>query len=287
MGKKRILEEEEVAAAEVEDEHQEEEVVKDKKQKKSKSDKKSKKKEVVAEEEGVEVKEEEVEETEEKSSKKKKKEKNEETAATTASDNNKKSTKPLPPGYVCNACGMKDDHAIYNCPSKVSKKEKSGGEGQPAAKKAKTESSANNKPNLTVFLSGLPFDMTKPKLLDLIVDLDDKGTAIQQKDLFIVHFEDNPNRCRGLAYVNCPTKEEFERTLKLNGQKVGRMNITAVESSPEQNKKREGAGKKEKGESRCYRCGGTHDPKTCTNPRICYRCKGTDHLSKDCPKKKQ
>ena len=34
-----------------------------------------------------------------------------------------KTKKPLPPGYVCNACGKKDDHAIYDCPSKLTKKQ--------------------------------------------------------------------------------------------------------------------------------------------------------------------
>ena len=36
---------------------------------------------------------------------------------------------------------------------------------------------------------------------------------------------------------------------------------------------------------KCYRCGEDHEPKTCTNLRVCYRCRGTDHLSVDCPKK--
>lgn len=283
MGKKRQLEAEEVVEEEVvADEEVEEETVK--KPKKDKKDKKSKKKEVKVESESeAEEEEQEVQ------------------AAASETDSVpvvKKPVKPLPPGYTCNACGMKDDHAIYNCPSKLSKKvlDKTGGDvaaAQPTAKKAKTEDQPQEekkKKVFSVFLSGLPFDMNKEKLLDLITDLDDHGTTLTQRNVFIVHFDDNENRCRGLAYVNCPTKEEFDRTLKLNGIKVGRMNITAVESSSKQQDHAAMGGKKKgktAGETRCYRCGGTHDPKTCTNLRICYKCKGTDHLSKDCPKKKK
>jgi hypothetical protein len=278
MGKKRQLEEEEV---EPQQEEVEEEVT-DKKSKKEKKDKKEKKPKKEVEEE------EQAEESEKNAT-------NVKRVAAAAS----KSAKPLPPGYVCNACGAKDDHAIYNCPLKLSKKamEKTGSgdkDTKPANKKPKTANSESSsadgtdekKKVFTVFLSGLPFDMNKQKLLDLITDIDDAGTTLNQRNLFIVHFDDNENRCRGLAYVNCPTKEEFDRTLKLNGQKVGRMNISAVESSGKQQATAQIGEKKKKGESRCYRCGGAHDPKTCTNPRICYRCKGTDHLSKDCPKKK-
>ena len=37
---------------------------------------------------------------------------------------------------------------------------------------------------------------------------------------------------------------------------------------------------------RCYRCGGKHEPKDCTNDRRCYRCGGTDHISTECHLKK-
>lgn len=39
--------------------------------------------------------------------------------------------------------------------------------------------------------------------------------------------------------------------------------------------------------SRCYRCGMQHDVNQCTNKRICYRCKSTEHLSNQCPMKKK
>jgi hypothetical protein len=86
--------------------------------------------------------------------------------------------------------------------------------------------------------------------------------------------------------------------LTLNGKKLGRLNISAIESATSDGSQRKPLAntellssvnkkiKKEQG-PRCYRCGGAHDPKTCENPRVCYKCRGTDHLSKDCPKKRK
>lgn len=224
-----------------------------------------------------------------------------------------KAAKPLPPGYVCNACGMKDDHAIYNCPLKVSKKEgdkKSGSTSNsattttssaPAVTAAATMANENNSSTSFkkyVFVSGLPFDMTKARLLELIDENDPANPIdLELRDIFIVTFKDNPHKCRGLAYITCHSKAQFDKVLTVHGKKLGRLNISAVESAtsdgsarkPIENSELLAKGQKVKrqGGPRCYRCGGDHDPNTCENPRICYKCRGTDHLSKDCPKKKK
>lgn len=216
-----------------------------------------------------------------------------------------KAPKPLPPGYVCKACGLKDDHAIYNCPNKISKKEVDKKKSSvvssdvvlDAATAAVPESSSGSFTKY-VFVSGLPFEMTKGKLLELIDEDDPENPVdLEIRDIFIVTFKDNPSKCRGLAYITCHSQIQYNKCMTLNGKKLGRLNISAIESATSDGSKRKPMGnvelisggykklKKEQG-PRCYRCGGAHDPKTCENPRVCYKCRGTDHLSKDCPKKK-
>lgn len=243
----------------------------------------------------------------------------EEQPETTTTTNKKKEKKPLPPGYTCKACGMKDDHAIYDCPQKIKKLKKETNEtneteGEALSKPTtsnKTTSSSSITPTASVlpiipklksiFLAGLPFDITKEKIIELILEdnphrpLKDLAT----KDIILLCFPDNPKRCKGIGYINCSNDEDYERVLStLNGKKVGKLNLSAqpsdekkIQQNAQQNAQQNGHGmnhkvNKEPRKPRCYRCGLEHDPATCENPRICYRCRSTEHISSQCPHKK-
>lgn len=215
-----------------------------------------------------------------------------------------KVTKPLPEGYVCNACGAVGEHAIYNCPMKVSKKKQktstNASSSSSGVNVAARDESVNDESEPTifpVFVSGLSFDMTKIKLIDMIKEAnntedEESKCDLTPKDIILLSFPDNPNKCNGLAYVNCTNMDDYNRALKLNGTPCGKMKLSAVPSTQETKKHKAEDNRKEKKLrikseiKHCYRCGGDHDPKTCTNPRICYRCRATDHLSSQCPKKK-
>lgn len=238
-----------------------------------------------------------------------------------------KAKKELPAGYVCNACGAVGQHAIYECPQKISKKKAKkadAGEGETttatsepkvakaaaaaasssseAASSATTSEAETTGPAIkTVFLSGLPFDITKDKLLKTIESISDAVCNLSQRNITLLCFQDNPNRCRGIGYVNCEHEDDFQRCLQLQGMTIGKITISAQESKlpakqphhqavadmgPNGGKGPSSQAKKAKGPPRCYRCGQMHDPATCTNERICYKCRQPGHLSSQCPNKK-
>ncbi len=278
-----------------------------------------------------------------------------------------KKVKPLPPGYVCKACGVKEDHAIYNCPNKKksstlsttssaisavkttsatskdgsssdsssSDSDTSSGSGssssgtdidsddsdneEQSAKKKKDSSKSRRDTNESstdgtqqVYISGLPFDMTVAKFLKLVSDHGIEGLK-QPFGVHLVPFEDNPSKCKGVAFVTFLSVQYAQQCCeKMSGlilnDKKPHMKLRAEINTKKQEKEwqppsqtkvdlsfsgriHDNTGKRKKkgasGTPRCYRCGGNcPDPKMCENPRICYRCKSTEHLSSQCPLKK-
>ncbi len=207
-----------------------------------------------------------------------------------------KISKPLPEGYKCKICGVEDHHAAYDCPHKVKKFEKPAKVAKTAENtdtttaKQTTSNDDSTSTNMSVFISGLPYDLNRETLLKFLLD-EGCDPEMVKKDIKLVMFEDNSKKCKGLAYVKCHTEEQLAKCIAINGKKFGPLNLSIerVESNrPKANKTNHknvvqvhGANAK-----RCFRCGMHHDPATCSNPRICYRCKSTEHLSNACPMKK-
>lgn len=97
------------------------------------------------------------------------------------------------------------------------------------------------------------------------------------KRVKLVMFDDNSKKCKGIGFVRLSSEEDMQKCLDANGIVFRDRIIKITRVLPSEND-----GKKKA----CYRCGKMHDPLTCNNPRICYRCKSTSHLSSDCPLKK-
>ena len=230
---------------------------------------------------------------------------------TNPTDSQKGKKKALPPGYVCKACGMKDDHAIYNCPlavkkAKLAKEESLATEKDSTAIETKKEevpaTAVTDEPStnpLTAFITGLPFKINRNALINIFQN-EGIGSELTGKDVRLVMFDDKPDKCRGLAYVTFKTEEECNKAFELNGKEYeGRtLQIVPCKAFNKVDNNHKGnmkatfnnrKGKLPEGVvhiQRCYRCGQLHDPNQCTNKRICYKCKSTEHLSSQCPMKK-
>ncbi len=168
--------------------------------------------------------------------------------------------KPLPEGYICKACG-EGGHSIHECPSKVPKKPKTT--TQPVKK-------------IKLFISGLTPDTTNDSLSSWL----NANNCEFKKDVDIAIDKEDATKCRGFGFITL-AETYLESMLALNGQEHNGKTIKIQLDNKPAN-----ANKPKTDMKRCYRCGQMHDPKGCTNPRICYKCKGNDHLSSACPKKK-
>jgi hypothetical protein len=204
-----------------------------------------------------------------------------------------KTTKPLPDGYVCKACGS-TGHAIYNCPKKVSKKakvHKNLGESKEELDSLNQTIETQQSHSLTVYITGLPFDTTQQSLKKLLQpespneNIDTESSKCRVAFIKLHTFEDNPAKCRGAAIVTLRDSSSLSLALSLNGKNCG-AKVLKVELMKQNNGRRKKTSQLES-VKRCYRCGEKHDPNTCTNARICYRCRSTDHLSRDCPLRKR
>ena len=217
-------------------------------------------------------------------------------AATTTADTKEK--RPLPKNYKCNACGAIDDHAIYDCSLKRKEKKSkpavmasSAITQSPAAITTVHINSANssNTSVFTLYVTGLPFEITKPQLFEFFKSHD----CTQIGKINLLPFEDNPTKCRGVAFIEAKDFDTANKAISLTGLTIGESTktIRIEHASKDANSVKKGDGKS-KGATggmagaRCYRCGETgHLPATCSNKRICYKCKSTEHISKDCPKR--
>ena len=178
-------------------------------------------------------------------------------SADNATNDQNKTIKPLPPGYICKACGMKDDHAIYNCSLYKPKKRQI--------------------PKSKFFMWKLSHGITSTRIKDWLSENGIEG--FMEVTLVMDKIKDE---CKGVGIVTVETSQS-DAILALNGSTLdGRVFNIKVDDKPQ----REEATKSKK-LKRCYRCGGDHEPSACTNDRICYKCKSSDHISSECPIKRR
>jgi hypothetical protein len=169
--------------------------------------------------------------------------------------------KPLPEGYICNAC-KQPGHAIYDCPLKIKK--------------------IHVEPKRIIFLSKIPKSWVEKDVMKFFAD---NGISTDKlSNLKLVADAKSNYMFKGIVLVTATGDEAISKVIALNGHELEGKQIVVKfnESLKKQNRE------PPQGVKTCYRCGQIHsqDPKQCPNPRICYKCKGTDHLSSDCPKKK-
>lgn len=216
-----------------------------------------------------------------------------------------KRSKPLPAGYICKACGG-SDHSIHDCPNKVAKKQKNQSNSELLSNNQNTEHKKESiqisKPSLVeevessshhekdnsrkAYISGLPFHITKVKLKEIL-----EKVSCDIAFITLVCFPDNPSKCKGVAFVTFKDELSVQKAMELNGTEMEGKVLKVEAYRSESTSMTKSSASLEPptlraDNKRCYRCGGKHDAKACTNSRICYRCKSADHLSFDCPQKK-
>jgi hypothetical protein len=160
----------------------------------------------------------------------------------------RKRTRELPEGYQCKACGS-SEHSLYDCSLYRNRK---------TAKPKKVK----------LFVWGLVNSST-PDLL---------STFLTEHEISepLVKLVMNESGCKGVGFITVDESEK-EKVLALNGADLGTRKFNVKVDSKEPKDKTQ--------TKRCYRCGEKHDPATCQNQRICYRCKQSDHVSSQCPLK--
>jgi len=183
----------------------------------------------------------------------------------------KRKAKPLPEGYICKACG-KGGHPIYECDIYIEKK-----------KKQRMEKKVS--PLQKFFVSGLPHSHTADEFESFL-----KANGITSDNIKIrLAMRSNDTESKGYGIVTLDASNT-KVMLALDETTVGhrQINVKLDDPGAQMAKKSKRAMTQESASSsRCFRCGEHHLSKDCTNPRICYRCKSTDHISSDCPKKLQ
>lgn len=182
----------------------------------------------------------------------------------------KRKAKPLPEGYICKACG-KGGHPIYECDVYIDKK-----------KKKKSETVV---PRQKFFVSGLPHSHTAEEFESYL-----KQNGISSDNIKVqLAMRSNGTESKGYGIVTLDA-ESTDAMLALNEATVGHRQINIKLDDPTA-KKTKAKPQIESGAiatattARCFRCGEHHNSRDCTNPRVCYRCKSTEHISSDCPKK--
>lgn len=189
--------------------------------------------------------------------------------------------KELPSGYICKACGS-SEHAIYECPNKISKKKESKTNNDTIIKSERSNKlkspSTIQKEDRKLIITGLPFDTNKQKLQSILSEYECETTFIH-----LVTFSDS-HKCKGIAFVTMKTNECVNKALNnINGIELGTkiIKVERIKTDTKDTTNTTNTTRKKK-DKRCYRCGGDHEPNTCKNPRVCYKCRSTEHLSKFC-----
>lgn len=158
----------------------------------------------------------------------------------------------LPPGYICNAC-KQPGHAIYMCPLKISKKRKE---------------------KKSVFMSRLPKTWDRAAFTCFLTSAEVDENAVVNTNMVMNSTAEGG--FSGVVILTIEGTETLAKILQLNGKLVGGREIIVKLNTPQQSKHVQ---------KKCARCGGAHDIATCNNPRVCYRCRKTDHISSECPKR--
>mmetsp|Transcript_22759 Transcript_22759/g.29041 ORF Transcript_22759/g.29041 Transcript_22759/m.29041 type:complete len:222 (+) Transcript_22759:114-779(+) len=209
-------------------------------------------------------------------------------------ENWQKKRKPPPEFYTCKACGV-GKHWIFECDiykkKKMEEKQKkesvdTSNKGEKSKKRQRENSSSKEEqPKISsvqaersVFISGLPFDMSNQKIRSLFEPC---GTIVS---LTVPRFKDS-KRSKGIAFVTFTEKSMASKCLGMDGTTLDEskryLNVTLQKETDK--------GKQDfvKPLNPCYRCGSKkHFPSQCKNKQICYRCRSTEHLSFACPQKK-
>lgn len=176
-----------------------------------------------------------------------------------------KRKKPLPEGYICKACG-EGGHAIYECNLYTERKKK----------KRLEDKSEVSLPRQKFFVSGIPHSHTSEEVITFLAENGIKSENIKVR----LAMRENSYESKGFGIVTVDASDT-DAMLALDKATIGHRQVNIKLDDPSA-KKRKNSSSVSK---RCYRCGGQHSSKECTNPRICYRCKSTDHLSNECPNK--
>lgn len=184
----------------------------------------------------------------------------------------KRKARPLPEGYICKACG-KGGHSLYDCDIYINKK-----------KKQKTEKAGP--PRQKFFVSGLPHSHTVVEFESYLKENGIKSDSIKIQ----LAMRSNGTESKGYGVVTIDASSTAAM-LELNESTVGHRQINVKLDDPTAKKSKKlslqsaGSAEGSATTTRCFRCGEHHNSKDCTNPRICYRCKSTEHLSNECPTK--
>mmetsp|Transcript_12220 Transcript_12220/g.14201 ORF Transcript_12220/g.14201 Transcript_12220/m.14201 type:complete len:228 (-) Transcript_12220:1049-1732(-) len=209
------------------------------------------------------------------------------------SEKKAKKRKPPPDFYTCKACGV-GKHWIFEC--EVYKKKKLENKNiETKSKETSTKSNQGNRqrkkhkrndngskqddtpPDKTsVYVTGLSFDISNKEIHTMFEQC---GKIVK---LGVPRFRDS-KRSKGIAFITFADEDMASKCLAMDGTTVqeGKRFLSVTLQKPK------GPGKDSRSGKRCYRCGSDkHDPSQCKNNRICYRCRKTDHLSFDCPLKK-
>ena len=221
------------------------------------------------------------------------------------------------------ATGSRDDDSAHL----VQKSNRSNKDTQQHQVKEATDGTDLSQPRTSslstkhvVFITGLPFSCKHAEVI-AVFQSEGIGSDLSRKDVRLVMFDDSPQRCKGLAYVTFHSEDDYRMALALTNRTMAGRTLSIEVCKPNKPTAIAGGnshshgdsgrgsrkydnplsssssssssfGKKKSNSSssssrRCYRCGMLHDVNQCTNKRICYRCKSTEHLSSQCPMKKK